>query len=175
MVDGVLDIKKVGNVKQFTLDSRFLERALIKTNNVAVKAYYMHSNEARCNENSKISFANLEHEILETRLENTQCGMGFAIISELDKDQMLYNVNMWGKETPFLLFPSIYLGVIAENRPRRVFSELSANRSGSLCLYEMKIANYEAGEWTAYLESKRTTKDKEKYLHNLAPSDLLKK
>jgi hypothetical protein len=165
-----LDIKKIGNVPEVKLESRFLKNGLIETDHVAVKAYYMHSDEKKCNENSVIRFANLEREILEKKLKSTQCGIGFAIISEMDKVRTLYNINMWGEKIP-LLFPTLFMELI----PHHTFKNVSVDEEGSLCMYEMQIANYETGEWAKYLNTKRTTADKEAYLHNFAPAGILRK
>lgn len=130
----------------------------------------MHPNEQKCDAVSMVRFGNLDGIILEKKLKNTQCGMGFAIISEIENMGTLYNINMWGKEVPYLLFPTLYM----ETLPNHTFKKQAAEKEGSLCLYEMKIANHESKEWAKYLESEKTSSDKSMYLKNFAPSDLLK-
>jgi hypothetical protein len=173
----MLDVKKVGNVPKVLPESRILLRRLLETDCVTVKAYSMQPFEEEHDPNNTIRmgkaehrFRSLEDKILEHKLKESQCGMGFAIISAIGKHKILYNLNMWGEETPYLLFPTLYV----ENVRKQTLKKVPVEAEGSLCVYELKVASYEAGEWAKYLRSRRTTEEKLEYLRSWAPIDLLK-
>ena len=104
----------------------------------------------------------LEKEIWEGKISQFSSGLGFTILSE-----NMLNVAIWDNEYPLVLKNQIYNFNETINP-----APLDIREVGSFCVWELGIVGYERNAWMEFLKSKRTKRDKQKYLEDFIEGEL---
>jgi len=154
-----INYKNIGNV-----DYRHIPRiakpiGLVKTPELVLKMYEMIKQSTIFGYFGKDYITEtalfLESQAEKGKIENLS-GLGFTILSE----DML-NVAVWDKDYPIVLKNQIY-----GFKEFGSFKPLNLKKTGSFCIWELGIVNYERNLWKKYLQSERKEADKRKYLNS---------
>ena len=161
-----MNIKKLGYFKEFNNPKRFVKpNKLIITQKLILKSYDMFTE----NPSDKRTIKNME-EFLIKEINNKnlspRIGLGFTILS---KDML--NVVRWDDKYPIVAVNNLY-EFPKENRNIMEAKPLIVDDFGAYCIWELGIVNYEKNLWKEYLNSKRTKRDKIKYLYNSIEGNL---
>ena len=161
MKDKIKELENVGNINHIFKNPvrRVKPIGFLTTPKLVLKQYDMYTEKS-----SSMSAINSMDRFLLNEIDNNKLdpklGLGFVILS---KDML--NVARWDNKYPIVAFNNLY-EFPEKERNNMNPTPLSVDNSGGYCVWELGIVNHERKAWMKYLNSKRTDKDKLKYLND---------
>jgi hypothetical protein len=161
------NIEHLANFPDYTHQPRVsVPGGLVGHEDITIKFYSMWKKELERYSPGKV-FSAKEATHLMTLHEDPLSGMGFAILST----DML-NIAIWDRKTPFLLKNRLYCFDPEKSEVIETIKRLNTDEEGPFCAFELGIVNHERKQWLKYLQSRRTTEDKNRYLTSFLKGDL---